>query len=76
MFASIFAQDPNWRTLTERLPAVGVLEVGEQELERVLGKATQRPNDPTTQPPDHHPIRRLINEDCSFDEARKIQARP
>ena len=37
MFASIFCQDPNWRTLTARLPAVGVLDVGAGELERVLG---------------------------------------
>lgn len=37
MFASMFARDPNWRTLTERLPAAGVLDVGEEELERVLG---------------------------------------
>jgi uncharacterized Ntn-hydrolase superfamily protein len=36
LFASIFNQDPNWRTLTERLPAVGVLEVSEAELERIL----------------------------------------
>jgi uncharacterized Ntn-hydrolase superfamily protein len=37
LFSSIFAQDPNWRTLTERLPAVGVLELSETELERILG---------------------------------------
>ena len=37
MFASIFARDSNWRTLTERLPAAGVLEVSAEELERVLG---------------------------------------
>jgi uncharacterized Ntn-hydrolase superfamily protein len=38
IFASIFARDPNWRTLTERLPAVGVLEVGEQALAKILAK--------------------------------------
>jgi uncharacterized Ntn-hydrolase superfamily protein len=37
MFVSIFAQDPNWRALTERLPDVGVLEVGAEELKKVLG---------------------------------------
>jgi uncharacterized Ntn-hydrolase superfamily protein/phosphohistidine phosphatase SixA len=35
MFASIFGQDPNWRTLTERLPAVGVLDVSEDELAKI-----------------------------------------
>jgi uncharacterized Ntn-hydrolase superfamily protein len=38
MFAAIFNQDPNWRTLTGRLPGVDVLDVGEEDLERILGK--------------------------------------
>ena len=32
LFASVFAQDPNWRTLTERLPAAGVLNASAEEL--------------------------------------------
>jgi uncharacterized Ntn-hydrolase superfamily protein len=37
IFASIFARDPNWRTLTARLPRAGVLDVNEEVLQRVLG---------------------------------------
>jgi len=37
MFASIFSQDPNWRTLTGRLLTVGVLDVSAEELERIIG---------------------------------------
>jgi uncharacterized Ntn-hydrolase superfamily protein len=37
IFASVFSQDPNWRTLTKHLPAVGVLAVGAEELGRILG---------------------------------------
>ncbi|TGE28775.1 DUF1028 domain-containing protein [Hymenobacter metallicola] len=32
----IFRQDPNWRTLTERLPKVGLLTVTEAELKQIL----------------------------------------
>ncbi|UYZ64244.1 DUF1028 domain-containing protein [Hymenobacter weizhouensis] len=32
----IFKQDPNWRTLTERLPKVGLLTVSEAELKQIL----------------------------------------
>jgi uncharacterized Ntn-hydrolase superfamily protein len=38
MLAAIFAEAPNWRTLTARLPAAGVLDVSDEVLERVLGK--------------------------------------
>jgi uncharacterized Ntn-hydrolase superfamily protein len=36
MLASVFAQDPNWRTLTGRLPSVGLLEVSPEALARIL----------------------------------------
>lgn len=36
MFRSIFAQDINWRTLTERLPAAGLLDINEQDLQAIL----------------------------------------
>ncbi|KAA9339719.1 DUF1028 domain-containing protein [Hymenobacter busanensis] len=32
----IFKQEPNWRTLTERLPKVGLLTVSEAELKQIL----------------------------------------
>ncbi|QIX63295.1 DUF1028 domain-containing protein [Hymenobacter sp. BT18] len=32
----IFKQDPNWRTLTQRLPKVGLLTVSEAELQQIL----------------------------------------
>jgi uncharacterized Ntn-hydrolase superfamily protein len=32
----IFKQDPNWRTLTERLPKVGLLTVSASELQQIL----------------------------------------
>ncbi|TGE24550.1 DUF1028 domain-containing protein [Hymenobacter aquaticus] len=32
----IFRQDPNWRTLTERLPKVGLLTVSAAELQQIL----------------------------------------
>jgi uncharacterized Ntn-hydrolase superfamily protein len=38
LFAEIYRRDPNWRTLTERLPAVGVLSVSGEDLERILGQ--------------------------------------
>lgn len=37
MLAAVFARDPNWRTLTGRLPAVGLLEVSEADLARIMG---------------------------------------
>ena len=36
IFAAVFAGDPNWRTLTGRLPAVGLLDVSEADLERIV----------------------------------------
>ncbi len=36
LFGTVFAKDENWRTLTKRLPAVGFLEVSEQEFQRIL----------------------------------------
>jgi tetratricopeptide (TPR) repeat protein len=36
MLAEVFAQDPNWRTLTGRLPAVGLLEISQEALSRIL----------------------------------------
>jgi uncharacterized Ntn-hydrolase superfamily protein len=37
IFAAIFARDPNWRMLTGRLPAVGLLDVSEADLGRIVG---------------------------------------
>ena len=37
MLAGIFAQDANWRTLTGRLPSVGLLDVSEIDLTRIVG---------------------------------------
>jgi uncharacterized Ntn-hydrolase superfamily protein len=37
MFAAIFAQDRNWRTLTGRLPKVGLLNIGEADLKQIAG---------------------------------------
>jgi uncharacterized Ntn-hydrolase superfamily protein/phosphohistidine phosphatase SixA len=34
----VFAEDPNWRTLTARLPAVGLLEVSDETLRQILGQ--------------------------------------
>jgi len=36
VFKAIFRKDPNWRTLTERLPGVGLLVVKPDELQRLL----------------------------------------
>ncbi|TGE04247.1 DUF1028 domain-containing protein [Hymenobacter fodinae] len=36
MLGPIFKQDPNWRTLTERLPKVGLLTVSDAELKQIL----------------------------------------
>jgi uncharacterized Ntn-hydrolase superfamily protein len=36
IFRQVFRQDDNWRILTERLPAVGLLTVPEAELDRIL----------------------------------------
>ncbi|UOG76982.1 DUF1028 domain-containing protein [Hymenobacter tibetensis] len=36
MLQPIFKQDPNWRTLTQRLPKVGLLTVSNAELKQIL----------------------------------------
>ncbi|RZK34338.1 MAG: DUF1028 domain-containing protein, partial [Hymenobacter sp.] len=36
LLGPIFRQEPNWRTLTERLPKVGLLTVSPQELRQIL----------------------------------------
>lgn len=36
IFKTIFKKDRNWRLLTERLPGVGLLKVGEADLKRIL----------------------------------------
>ncbi|UOQ82020.1 tetratricopeptide repeat protein [Hymenobacter sp. 5414T-23] len=36
LLAPIFKQDPNWRTLTQRLPKVGLLTVTDAELKQIL----------------------------------------
>lgn len=38
LFKVIFAKDSNWRTLTKRLPAVGLLNVNEEQLESILSQ--------------------------------------
>ncbi|MCZ7542582.1 MAG: DUF1028 domain-containing protein [Anaerolineae bacterium] len=38
IFKEVFAQDPNWRTLTERLPAADMLRVDEATLARILAQ--------------------------------------
>lgn len=36
VFRSIFAKDENWREMTKRLPSSGLLNVSEEELERIM----------------------------------------
>ncbi len=36
VFADVFANDPNWRTLTKRLPSSKLLEVSDKDLLRIL----------------------------------------
>ncbi|MCR4408189.1 MAG: DUF1028 domain-containing protein [Anaerolineae bacterium] len=36
LFREVFAKDRNWWMLTKRIPAVGLLDVSEQDLERIL----------------------------------------
>jgi uncharacterized Ntn-hydrolase superfamily protein len=36
LFRSVFVQDPNWRTLTARLPVAGVLDVNNDDLKAIL----------------------------------------
>ena len=36
MLKTIYSKDPNWRELTRRLPKVGLLNVSEEELKRML----------------------------------------
>ncbi len=36
IFKTIFRKDSNWRLLTQRLPGVGLLKVGEADLKRIL----------------------------------------
>jgi uncharacterized Ntn-hydrolase superfamily protein len=38
LFESVFAEDENWRTMTRRLPGVGLLNVGEANLLTILGE--------------------------------------
>jgi hypothetical protein len=36
MFKEIFEKDKNWKELTKRLPAVGLLSVDENSLKKIL----------------------------------------
>lgn len=36
MFREIFGQDANWRTMTGRLSAVGLLDAPHEDLQRIL----------------------------------------
>lgn len=38
IFKGVFQKDSNWRTLTERLPGVGLLTVSESDLKRILSQ--------------------------------------
>lgn len=38
IFETVFARDDNWRTLTQRLPAVDLLEVSQPDLEKILAQ--------------------------------------
>ncbi len=38
LFREIFGADPNWATLTPRLPAVGLLQVDDADLKRILSQ--------------------------------------
>jgi uncharacterized Ntn-hydrolase superfamily protein len=38
IFDAVFSQDSNWRTLTGRLPQVGMLDVGKEELGHILAQ--------------------------------------
>lgn len=38
LFKAIFQKDPNWRTLTERLPGVGLLLLSPEELRKLLSQ--------------------------------------
>ncbi len=38
MFRAVFSQDPNWHTLTQRLPQVGLLEVSPEDYQRILAQ--------------------------------------
>ncbi|MFN2155453.1 MAG: Zn-dependent protease, partial [Anaerolineae bacterium] len=42
IFGTVFREDANWRTLTERLPQVGLLDVGEEELAQILAQGVRR----------------------------------
>ena len=42
IFRAVFSRDPNWRTLTARLPGVGLLSAGEEGLTRILGQGEAR----------------------------------
>jgi len=37
LFREVFSQDANWIELTRRLPAVGLIQVTEKDMERILG---------------------------------------
>jgi tetratricopeptide (TPR) repeat protein len=36
IFKEIFSKDPNWKEMTKRLPASGLLEVSETDLKKIL----------------------------------------
>jgi uncharacterized Ntn-hydrolase superfamily protein len=40
IFRAVFAKDRNWWVLTKRMPAAGLLNVSEKDLERILSLAT------------------------------------
>jgi uncharacterized Ntn-hydrolase superfamily protein len=42
IFDAVFGEDANWRTLTERLPQVDQLDVGEADLARILAQGAGR----------------------------------
>ena len=38
LFKEIFKEDPNWRILTERLPASGLLKVTDNEMQNIMSQ--------------------------------------
>ena len=38
IFQTVFSQDDNWRLLTQRLPGVGLLNVGKADYEQILSQ--------------------------------------
>jgi NRPS condensation-like uncharacterized protein len=42
IFRGIFGRDPNWLTLTRRLPGVDLLKASNEDLQRILAQGAQQ----------------------------------